>query len=482
VRRLGATMRWVRRIFLGLVLVAVAGGAGAYFYFKEPVPDARLACYYGAYDLSGGGIAVVTPSSGTQNLRLVLMTGETWFLQPVDQGAGGVPNKFSIAQGWTEKIIAGSDVAFGLCDEGKIALHGDALPKATGTRRAFDIADATFESHGLKLFGRLVMPQTKGPVPIAVLVHGSESDSAVLFNRLQYLFAANGIGVFVYDKRGTGKSEGTYTQDFNLLADDAAAALTKARALAGDRASDVGFQGGSQAGWIEPLAATKTKTDFVLVGFGLAETPMEEDRDCTTVDLRDAGYGDDVIAKAREITDATARVISSHFREGFEQFDAVKAKYGNEPWYKAIKGQYTGEFLKYPSFALRIAGPFFEVGTPYAYDSLPPLRAYDGPHLWVIGGSDSVAPSEQTLRVLRALQVDKSKLAVVVFPSADHGIVEFERKNGERVSTRFSPGYFDLMVDWIKTKKINVPADSAVVYTHTADNTPPSGSSVMDTP
>ena len=38
------------------------------------------------------------------------------------------------------------------------------------------------------------------------------------------------------------------------------------------------------------------------------------------------------------------------------------------------------------------------------------------------------------------------------------------------------------MVDWIKTEKINVPADSAVVYRATADNTPPSGPAVMDTP
>ena len=73
-------------------------------------------------------------------------------------------------------------------------------------------------------------------------------------------------------------------------------------------------------------------------------------------------------------------------------------------------------------------------------------------------------------------------LTVVVFPKADHGIVEFERKDGKRVSTRFSPGYFDLMVDWIKTKKINVPADSAVVYHATAGDTPPSGPAVMDTP
>jgi pimeloyl-ACP methyl ester carboxylesterase len=344
------------------------------------------------------------------------------------------------------------------------------------------MTDATFDSHGQKLFGRLVMPKSDKPVPIAVLVHGSERDSAVIFNRLAYLFPANGIGVFVYDKRGTGKSEGSYTQDFDLLAEDAAAALNKAREMAGARASEVGLQGGSQAGWIEPLAAMKTKADFVLVGFGLANSPIDEDRDCVEVDLRDAGYGDDVIAKAHEITDATAVVISSHFERGYDQLEAVKAKYGNEPWYKKISGQYTGLMLQYPSVMLHYIAPLFEVGTPYAYDSLPPLKAYDGPHLWILAGRDHLAPHERTLKVLRELQVEKPQLSIVVFPAADHGIVAFDLKDGKRIETGFEPGYFDLMVDWIKTKKINVPADSAVVYRTASSDTPPSGGAVMDTP
>lgn len=475
-------MKWVGRILLVLVVLVVGGGAAAYYFMQEPKPDERLACYYGAYDFPGGMIASVTASSGKQNLRMTAMNGQTWFLQPAP-ASGDVPNTFTAAPGWTEKVMDKASVTFAPCDEGKLTIAGDLIPGSVGTRRTtLEMMDATFVSHGLKLFGRLVMPKGDGPVPIAVLVHGSESDSAVLFNRLSYLFPANGIGVFVYDKRGTGKSEGTYTQDFDLLADDAAAALNKAREMAGTRAREVGFEGGSQAGWIEPLAATKTKADFVLVGFGLAETPIDEDRDCVEVDLRDAGYGDDIIAKAHEITDATAAVIRSHFASGYEQLEAVKAKYGNEPWYKKVNGQYTGQLLSYPSIMLKYIAPLFEVGTPYDYDSLPPLHAYDGPHLWILAGRDHLAPYERTLKVLRGLQVEKPQLSVVVFPSADHGIVAFDLKDGKRIETGFEPGYFDLMVEWIKTRKINVPADSAVVYRTASSDTPPSGAAVMDTP
>src|SRR3546814_16570997 len=73
---------------------------------------------------------------------------------------------------------------------------------------------------------------------------------------MQYLLPEQGVGVFVYDKRGTGRSTGSYTQDFHLLAGDARAALVEALPLARERAGRLGFHGGSQAGWVAPLAAS----------------------------------------------------------------------------------------------------------------------------------------------------------------------------------------------------------------------------------
>jgi pimeloyl-ACP methyl ester carboxylesterase len=373
-----------------------------------------------------------------------------------------IPATFSVSRGWTGEKIPNAKATFD-CEAGTIAIEDDVV-RASGKRRAFDVVDATFESHGLKLNGRLVLPKGQGAVPIAALVHGSEADSAVLFNRLQYVLPASGIGAFVFDKRGTGKSEGTYTQDFELLADDAAAALRKAKEIAGARAGEMGFVGGSQAGWIEPLAAGKVKTDFVLVGFGLAESPLAEDREEVFDDLRSAGYGEDVIVKAREITDATGKVVASHFKEGYDELDAVRAKYSHEPWYEKAQGEYTGSLLAYPNWATQIAGPWYEVGTPMAYDPLPALNAYQGPHLWILAGKDSSAPSANTLRILRDVQSTHPNFDVVMFPNADHGMTEFTEKDGARLETHFSNGYFQLMVDWLKTKRAAVSVEGPVVY------------------
>jgi dienelactone hydrolase len=113
------------------------------------------------------------------------------------------------------------------------------------------------------------------------------------------------------------------------------------------------------------------------------------------------------------------------------------------------------------------------VGTPVDYDPLPALDAYRGPALWMLAGRDSLAPSADTLRILRGMQPKHPDLDVVMFPTADHGIIEFEVKNGERVETRFSEGYFQLVVDWILFKETKPRVAGPTVYAGKAKTTAP---------
>lgn len=454
-------MRVRRLLLIPVLLGLITLGAWAYFVRRAPQPDARLACHYGAYDLGHARIAAVTPSAGAKTLRLTFTSGDVWRLEPATRD--GVPAKFVATQGWTDRPVPDVSVSFAPCAEGTLTIAGGTAA-GTGKRKTFDITETAFESHGLKLAGRLIMPRLEGAVPVAVMVHGSERTSALLYNRHQHVFPANGIGVFVYDKRGTGESEGSYSQDFHLLSDDAAAALKHARKLAGARASEVGFEGGSQAGWIEPLAAGKANADFVVVGYGLAESPLAEDREEVFDDLRTAGYGEDVVAKAREITDATARVVASGFKDGFGQLDAVRAKFEKEPWYAKVKGEFSGDFLRAPNWLIKLIGPWFDEGTSWEYDPLPALHAFERPHLWVLAGRDSSAPSANTLRILREIQATRTNLDVVMFPTADHGILEFEEKNGARVPIRIAEGYLQLLVDWILFKDARVRVAGPIVY------------------
>jgi pimeloyl-ACP methyl ester carboxylesterase len=240
------------------------------------------------------------------------------------------------------------------------------------------------------------MPKGKARVPIVVLVHGSEDFSARDFYALQRQLPTEGIGVFVYDKRGTGASSGRYSQSYLLLADDAIAAMHEAKRLAGDRAGRVGYQGGSQAGWVVPLAAEIEPVDFVIVGFGLAVSPLEEDREAIALDMTRQGYGADVMAKAMKVADATANIMRSDFREDYDQLAALRAQYASEPWLKHVHGDFSFYLLDNPEAVVREKGPALLAHVPADYDPMPVLRNLDTPQLWILGEDDTEAPSAET--------------------------------------------------------------------------------------
>jgi pimeloyl-ACP methyl ester carboxylesterase len=431
---------------LALLLVTFAGGVAR--AADTSVHD----CHVGAYRLADGSVVDVGPGDGA-HLRWRREDGTTGQLTQRDDGT------WTSTLGWTDKPD-GISVGFSDCAKGRIDFNG-----TRGQRIAFDVTDTRFHGAGVTLAGRLVLPKGSARVPIVVLVHGSEHDSALDSFSLQRTFPAAGIGAFVYDKRGTGASGGTYTQSYLLLADDAIAAVNEAKRLAGARAGRIGYQGGSQGGWVAPLAAKIAPVDFVIVGYGLAVSPLDEDREAIAYDMQRQGYGPDIMAKAMQVADASAAILLSNFRSGYDKLDALKRKYGKEPWFRHVHGDVTWLLLEWPAEKLKQEGPVLFANVPVQYDPMPVLRNLDMPQLWILGGEDADAPSAETIKRLRGLQRAGKPIALAVFPHAEHGIYEFEtRPDGTRVDTRNPDGYFAMMRDFILSGKLRGSYGNAVLY------------------
>jgi len=412
-------------------------------------------CRIGAYRLTDGSMVDIG-ASDDDALRWRRFDGTTGKLHKNADGS------WSSTLGFTDKTD-GKTVTFSDCAKGDISFNG-----INGHRIAFDVTETTFEGDGVKLVGRLVLPKSGGRTSIVVLIHGSEDDSARDWYPLQRLLPAGGVGAFVYDKRGTGGSGGKYTQDFSLLANDSVAAMREARRLAGARAGRIGYLGTSQGGWVAPLAATRTPVDFVIVGYGLAFSVIDEDQQEVALEMRLKGHSPEEIAKAQEVAAAAEAVFESGFTKGFERFDAVRAKYRSEPWYKDVHGNYTHFILPYSSQAeLREkakAFNFAEMGTPFRYDPMPTLRAVKAPQLWILGEDDLEAPSAPTAGRLKALAAQGRPITLAIFPHAEHGIYEFETKpDGERDDTRNADGYFAMLRDFARDGRLKGRYGASVV-------------------
>lgn len=401
-------------------------------------PD--LGCHVGAYRLDDGRSLTLGRIDQPSALRWRLLDGRTGKLASKD-GA------LVATVGWSDRADT-VKVELGRCGEG-VVFDGH-----RGEPVKLDVVDTQFEGAGVKLRGRLVLPAGQDKVPVVVMVHGSENYSGVDLYYQQYLFPSEGVGVFVYDKRGTGGSSGKYTQNFHELSDDAVAALREALRLGGERVGRIGYLGGSQGGWIAPLAASKApQAQFVEVGFGLADGVLAEDRDQVVLDLRAAGFGDAAtLRKARELTDVTGLIASSSGQRGWTELAAVRKKYETQPWWKAVKGEYSGLVATHTREQVMAEFKKYDYEVSWDYDPMPVLRTLKTPQLWVLGGDDIEAPSEETQKRLTALGRAGRPIASVVFPQADHGILEYESKNaqGERQHTRTADGYLRMLLDWIK--------------------------------
>ena len=437
-------------------LVLLASVALFVFNREEPA-DTR---YTGAYRFDDGTLVVIAPRSGA-NLRFKLMNGESGALWPTDQDGtleGGA--------GWAEREPVTNRIQFQRNSAGDVTgltwqrLGDDASPSGNATRVPLREEIVTFPSGELTLRGKLILPEGPGPFPVMIPVHGSEDYSAVDHYSDPYIYAANGIAAFIYDKRGTGGSEGEYIQNFHVLSDDTVAAVQYVRKRAEIDGNNVHLAGYSQGGWIAPLAAQKDgNIRSIYVAFGVTVPVIGEDRWGYVYALQQRGFGEKEIAEV----DGVATIMGDIFDHGQNRWsDLSRAlkEVQNKPWFETAKnsdsmfGVIVG--ADKPLWFMR-AYMWWKYGgnepkfIDRLYDPEQTLAQLDVPSLWVFAGKDSSAPTQWSVDVLSKLQAQNKPVDYFIYPDAEHGILRFEQKeDGERVILGYEDGYFRQQLDWYR--------------------------------
>jgi len=125
--------------------------------------------------------------------------------------------------------------------------------------------DVTFASkdENIQLSGTLTMPISDSAVPVVILIHGSGGhtrNQEVLghstFKELADYLSKNGIAVLRFDKRGCGKSGGTFIPfDLDAFIADALGAVSYLKQFKGIDPDRIGVIGHSQGGLLAPKMA-----------------------------------------------------------------------------------------------------------------------------------------------------------------------------------------------------------------------------------
>ncbi len=394
----------------------------------------------GAYRLEDGRVVSIRRSEGKTLRYRIYQTGETGRLYHEKDGLWVSGEGFSSREPVNLHVRFKPDGSFTW------------MPAETNMQeglRFLRTETVEFSSNGATLRGQLHLPQGSGPFPAVVLVHGSGSQSAMHYFYSGDFLAANGVATLVFDKRGSGLSEGDSTFDFNQLARDVVAAvdvLAEHGTIDPDR---IGLCGYSQGAWVSPLAASlDNRIHFVSVSYGMIESPSDEALWETQQLLRSRGVDDAGILEATPLVRAAVEIVASNFSEGWDEFYQEKAATKNAPWRKKLDGSPVQRLLLYPKWLAKIVGPrLIPDGLDWDYSSDAVLDSLAIPMTWLLGTADSSAPNQETIKKLRAYREAGKPFELILFEGADHGILEFEERGEERIYSGYAPGYFQAEVE-----------------------------------
>lgn len=298
--------------------------------------------------------------------------------------------------------------------------------------------EVRFANGEVTLAGTLFLPSGPPPYPAVVLIQGDGPETRLNAEPLARLFARHGIAALVYDKRGTGGSSGRWEgARFDDLAGDALAGVEWLRGRDDIDPSRVGLWGGSQGGWIAPLAASRApQVAFVIVKAGPATTPAAKATATSVARVERAGYPPAVVARVRRLMELQFTILRTG--EGWAALDAEVARVRAEPWYPLVAvmrhSPWDSSWMRY--------------GRDIDFDPAPLYARLEAPVLVLLGERDEDVPAPPTVAVLDSVRRTYGRdLTVHVFPGADHQI-ELPR----RVSFRpnYAPGYLETTVAWAR--------------------------------
>ena len=230
-----------------------------------------------------------------------------------------------------------------------------------------------YTCEGTELSGTLYLPRGPGRHPAVVWVGGSEEQPRLGYGAIVAPLVEHGIAVFSYDKRGVGESEGdccTSPGQYNLVAADADGAVLSLRSRSDIDPKRVGFYGVSEAGWVVPLANSRLQEPVAFTALVSGPT----------------------------VTTGEEKVWSDNAGEG-------------EP------GPLTAEKKADATRALDEAGPS-------GFDPAPYIKQLQTPGLWLFGGGDKSIPTDRSVAILKEMKAQGKKFTIIVFPGADHGLVD----------------------------------------------------------
>jgi dipeptidyl aminopeptidase/acylaminoacyl peptidase len=330
----------------------------------------------------------------------------------------------------------------------------DAVPWETAATTIIDAEERTFQSCGATLSGTLYTPRGGKNLAAVVALHGAQFPlrDTPLYRHLPRMLAPLGIAVFVFDRRGSGRSEGELKDsDYAMLADDGIAAQ---RMLATDSRINpdrIGFWGLSQGGWIALLAAQRTSNAAFAISVSAPLTQSEPQMLFAIANsLRIKGY-----SKAEvDMAVRTRATLAAYYRGEIDRAAAQEALDAAlpRPWFELT---YLPRALTDPKTS--------RWPKEMANDPLATIGAVKIPALLLFGARDPWIPVQTSVEQLKNLERKQRKIEWAVIAEADH-TMSLSAPPWQQIDPAYmsddvpeAPDYFSRVAGWLTRMGMTQP-------------------------
>jgi len=305
--------------------------------------------------------------------------------------------------------------------------------------------DVVFFNKTVRLTGTLYKQDAETVCPAMVVLHSANGGTRQFefYKHLATRLPARGIAVLLFDRRGSGLSGGNFeTASFDILAGDGSAAVDYLRSRDDIDKERIGLYGISQGGWIAPLVAVqRPDIAFLIIVSGCGVSPAKQMDYGAGYTLRQAGFPEDVIAKALALRNRVNEYYRGHIPR--EMVAAELDNSQNEPWFQLA---YLNRSEDIPENVTKDKW-WYEID----YDPIPIWQQIQRPALFLFAEKDQWVPIAESMSSLGLATAHLKDVTMMQIEGTDH----LMRSLSNQEAAYVSEGYIEIMIAWL-TKRLGI--------------------------
>ena len=306
----------------------------------------------------------------------------------------------------------------------------------------FTVETLDVPSDGLLIHGWLYLPLGNGKAPLIVLTNGGGDDSRPIKSLSDWIapiLAHCGFAAFVHDKRGTGKSGGTFVEttydDYVTDAGNCALFLSKHKRI---NPEIIGVLGGSEGGRIAVLAASRFPIIKFVISFAGTVVSTEEDRIYAQMGgLKSEGISDSVLQAVRPLWMRSFAAWASNNPARHEEVDKEILEW-RKKFARDVLPATKQEIETSPE--LKAIVPTWR---SMPNDYLTELGHFKKPWFAIFGEVDQTVPTHASIKnILHHMSISgNQEYTIAVIPTCGHSPVDIETRRMVRLD--------NLIINWL---------------------------------